>query len=238
MTSTLTADAIARFLQANPDFFQQHAEVFAELRVPHPHEARAISLGERQILTLRARGKELEWKLATLVHNAAGNEKINRRLIDWCAALLAEPDPAQLPALIESGLAGMFDVPLATLRLWDLPGLPPEASQAEVLDESVHRQASQLTRPDCGPFEGAPAVDWLTPAPVSLALVPLRNPEGETFGLLALGADDAERYTSDMSTDFLVVIGQLASAALSRLANAPSTDGQPKVPPLPDQEAP
>ncbi|WP_157781317.1 DUF484 family protein, partial [Staphylococcus epidermidis] len=37
MTDTaLTAQDVAAFLQDNPDFFVQHAEVFATLRVPHP----------------------------------------------------------------------------------------------------------------------------------------------------------------------------------------------------------
>src|SRR3546814_69835 len=67
---SLSAEHIAQFLQDNPSFFQDHADVFANLRVPHPNETRAISLGERQIMTLRARAKDLEWKLSGLVHNA------------------------------------------------------------------------------------------------------------------------------------------------------------------------
>ena len=55
----------------------------------------------------------------------------------------------------------------------------------------------------------------------SLALIPLRvgastsgNP---VFGLLVLASGDAQRFTSGMGTDFLSRIGELASAALSRL---------------------
>ena len=52
MTDTaFTAQDIATFLQEHPGFFDQHADVFATLQVPHPHGSRAISLGERQILT-------------------------------------------------------------------------------------------------------------------------------------------------------------------------------------------
>ena len=39
----------------------------------------------------------------------------------------------------------------------------------------------------------------------------------EPFGLLVLGSDDAERFTSDMATDFLSTINDLASASLCRL---------------------
>src|SRR5699024_4582762 len=107
----LSADDVARFLQDNPDFFNDHASVFADLSVPHPHQARAISLGERQILTLRARSRELEWQLSGLIQNATGNERISKLLIDWCATLLAQNDPRELPDLITSGVARLFDLP-------------------------------------------------------------------------------------------------------------------------------
>jgi uncharacterized protein YigA (DUF484 family) len=70
---------------------------------------------------------------------------------------------------------------------------------------------------------GFESVNWLeTPATItSLALIPLRaGPTGSTspaFGLLVLASGDAQRFTSGMGTDFLSRIGELASAALSRL---------------------
>ena len=47
--NSLSAVEVAQFLKANPDFFDAHADVFSKLMVPHPHQSRAISLGERQI---------------------------------------------------------------------------------------------------------------------------------------------------------------------------------------------
>ena len=81
--NSLSAVEVAQFLKANPDFFDAHADVFAKLMVPHPHQSRAISLGERQIMLLRERGKKTERQLATLVANARGNEKISRQLHQW-----------------------------------------------------------------------------------------------------------------------------------------------------------
>ena len=78
MTQTVLApDDVARFLKENPDFFTDHAALFSSINVPHPHSSKAISLGERQILTLRARAKELEWQLSGLIQNATGNQKIS-----------------------------------------------------------------------------------------------------------------------------------------------------------------
>ena len=89
MTDTaFTAQDIAGFLQENPGFFDDHADVFATLQVPHPHGSRAISLGERQILTLRERNRELEWRLNELVRNGTANESIGTHVAKWCCRLL------------------------------------------------------------------------------------------------------------------------------------------------------
>ena len=37
------------------------------------------------------------------------------------------------------------------------------------------------------------------------------------FGLLVLGSPDATRYSADMGVDFLIQVGDVASAALARL---------------------
>ena len=53
---------------------------------------------------------------------------------------------------------------------------------------------------------------------LSIALLPLRAGAGEpAFGLLVLGSPDPTRYAADMGTEFLVRIGEIASAALTRL---------------------
>ena len=49
-------------------------------------------------------------------------------------------------------------------------------------------------------------------------MIPLRvGPSTPAFGLLVLASSDAQRFTSGMGTDFLSRIGELTSAALSRL---------------------
>jgi hypothetical protein len=63
-------------------------------------------------------------------------------------------------------------------------------------------------------------VSWLDePAEAkSLALIALREePGAPSFGMLVLASPDARRFQADMGTDFLERIGELASAALSRL---------------------
>ncbi|PLC49323.1 hypothetical protein CR159_13530 [Pollutimonas subterranea] len=215
--SSLSADDIAHFLKDHPEFFQNHAELFSNLRVPHPNETRAISLGERQILTLRARTKDLEWKLSGLVSNANGNEKISKTLMQWCCRMLAEDDALQIPAHIVRSLGDLFDLPTIALRVWNLPRLEDSEFAQDVTD-SIRSYARDLTQPFCGPLGSQEAAGWLGTPPASLAIIALR-PVGrvEPVGLLVLGSDDAERFTPDMGTAFLDTINELASASLLRL---------------------
>ncbi len=215
--SSFSADDIAHFLKNHPEFFQDHAELFANLRVPHPNETRAISLGERQILTLRARTKDLEWKLSGLIGNASGNEKISKTLTQWCSRMLAEDDALQIPAHIVRSLGDLFDLPTIALRVWNLPRLEDSEFAQDVTD-TIRSYARDLTKPFCGPLKDQEAAGWLGTPPASLAIIALR-PAGrvEPVGLLVLGSDDAERFTADMGTAFLDTINELASASLLRL---------------------
>ena len=221
MTDTaFTAQDIANFLQEHPGFFDEHADVFATLQVPHPHGSRAISLGERQILTLRERNRELEWRLNELVRNATANESIGTHVAKWCSRLLSECDPQHVPGEIALGLAEQFELNHVALRLWNLPELP-DTGYGEPVTQDVRTFTDSLKAPYCGTDTGFEAAAWLDAKPKSLALVPLRLvADGPAVGLLVLGSDDVDRFTPEMGTTFLESIGQLASAALHRLEPA------------------
>lgn len=218
MTDTaLTAQDIAVFLQDNPGFFDEHADVFATLQVPHPHGSRAISLGERQIMTLRERNRELEWRLNELVRNATANETIGTHVAKWCSRMLSECDPQRVPGEIALGLAEQFDLNHVALRLWNLSDLP-DHGYGEPVSDDVRTFTDSLKTPYVGADTAFEAVAWLDAKPKSLALVPLRlEADGAAVGLLVLGSDDPERFTPEMGTTFLESVGQLASAALHRL---------------------
>lgn len=224
-TDSLSADEIAHFLQENPSFFMDHAELFSNLRVPHPHETRAISLGERQIMTLRARSKDLEWKLSGLVHNASSNEKISNTLNDWCCRMLAEDDAMQIPGHIVRSLSDLFELPAIALRLWGLSKLGDDSEFVQDVTPEIRTFAHELTHPYCGPFNGQEAAGWLGTPAASLAITALRPAVGtEPIGLLVMGSDDPERFTPDMGTAFLETINRLASASLLRLQGPANPD--------------
>ena len=216
MTDSLHPHTVAKFLQEHPEFFVQYAELFSSLEVPHPHQARTISLGERQIMTLRERLRDFEFRLADLVRNAALNEITTDKLNRWCVRMLGEQSTLRLPGEVALGLAEQFNLQEVALRVWGLD-LPAEGVGAPV-DEEVHTYANNLVTPYCGNDTALTPVSWLHAKPASLAILPLRSAVGQpAFGLLVLGSDDPERFAPDMGVAFLQTVSILASSALSRL---------------------
>ena len=56
----MNSEDVAHYLLNTPEFFDQHAEVLAQITLQHPHGGRTISLSERQLFTLREKNKQLE----------------------------------------------------------------------------------------------------------------------------------------------------------------------------------
>ncbi|MFV9474802.1 DUF484 family protein [Advenella sp. RU8] len=211
----LEADEVAIFLKNNPSFFEDHAQLFASLSIPHPYADRTLSLGARQVMTLRKRSKALEWKLAELMQNADSNASISDSMTLWCTQMLAEKNKQKLPATIIESLKQAFEQLDVSLRLWDLPMLRTKKFKLDE-DPALHAYASSLEKPYCGPEGYLPAHEWLEEKPASVAMLPLKT-ENRTFGLLVFGAASEEHFTPDMGTVFLENLGKLASASLSRL---------------------
>ena len=214
----MNEDDIAVFLRAHPQFFDQHPELLETIRVSHPHGGRAISLAERQMVSLRDRARSLESKLGEFVHISEENDTISERVHRLAIALLVTRDFAAFAQTLVFHLREDFSVPHVALRVWG-KGLSAETPEGEAVSDAQRQAAETMGGPQCGPAADSPFLAWFgeaAPRVRSLALVPL----GETtaFGLLALGSDDAERFYADMGTLYLGRIGELcAVGAVSRL---------------------
>jgi uncharacterized protein YigA (DUF484 family) len=223
----ITEDDIADYLANTPDFFERHAGVLATVQLTSPHGNRAVSLQERQAEMLREKIKGLELRVMDMMRFGQENTGIADKLHDWTRSLLLARDPGALPALVTREITERFQVPQVAVRLWDVADVHAEAPFTLGVSDDVKAFSSSLTLPYCGANPGLEAAQWLddTPSAASLALIPLRS-AGDTaaFGLLVLASDDAARFAADMGTSFLERIGELASAALSRLRPDASAD--------------
>jgi uncharacterized protein YigA (DUF484 family) len=217
----MNPESVAQYLIDHPDFLAEHPDAFAAMQLPQPHDGRAISLQERQVQTLRERVRQFEMRAADMVRNARENESFDARLWRWTRTLLAQRDASALPIEVIHGLTTEFAVPVSTVRLWRLPVALADAPFAQGVSDDVKLFTDSLLTPYCGPNADFEAVKWLAGEVRSVALVPLRQSNApESFGLIVLGSPDAERYTATMGTAFLVRIGEVASAALSRCLDA------------------
>ena len=227
MTTTgITENDIANYLINTPGFFERHAELLAAVQLTSPHGQRAVSLQERQMEMLREKNKGLERKIIEMIRYGQDNVAIADRLHRWTAALLLTANAANLPGVLIEQLQHEFLIPQAALRVWGVDRAYAELSSAQPVSDDARSFATSLTQPYCGMNSGFEAASWLEdPSTVmSVALIPLRVPGSDegapAFGLLALGSPDPTRYSADMGTEFLARVGEVASAALSRLLPA------------------
>jgi uncharacterized protein YigA (DUF484 family) len=208
--------AVAEYLRQNPRFFEDHADLAAEISVPHPHGGHAIPLVERQVLALRDKNAELEAKLRELIRFGTENDAIGEKLHRATLALFAAPDLETTLAVLYHSLKEDFSVPEVATRLW---GRVPEQSYLPELaaaSPEIRSYAEHLGAPYCGPAAAFETREWFDNGGrlASFAYLPLRT--AQTFGLLALGSEDPERFHPGMGTLYLTRLAELASVAAAR----------------------
>lgn len=214
----LTGDAVAAYLEGNPEFFEQHADLISRLVIPHPHGGRAISITERQMLTLRDKNKALEGKLAELLGFGEQNDAISEKMHRLAVALVAATTFQAVLHILDFHLKEDFSIPHVALRLWDQPEGEDELPEFAAISEELQVFAETLSRPYCGSTSGFETSTWFGEASShirSQALIALRN-AGGTFGMVALGSEDMDRFYADMGTLYLERLGELVSAAIGR----------------------
>ena len=220
MQHPITEDDIANFLANTPDFFERHAELLATVQLSSGHGNRAVSLQERQAGMLRDKIRGLESRVVEMIRHGQENGTIADKMQTWVLSLLMTPVARDLPDTIAQELQTQFSIPQAAIKVWEVAAPFSECDFAAGVSDDARSFAASLSTPFCGPNAGLEAVNWL-PEPAaakSVALIALRAGDAtQAFGLLVLASPDAERFTSGMGTDFLQRIGELASAALSRL---------------------
>ena len=215
----MNAEDVVRYLQDNPGFFEEYAELLAQIYIPHPHGGRAIPIAERQILTLREKSRMLEGKLAELIEFGEENDAIGEKMHRLCLGLISAGDLQGILQALYYNLREDFAVPHAAVRVWySGPGVFEGAEFAPVGDE-LRQYAASLEHPYCGPGANAEVASWFgnTAAQLrSFACVPLRDAGKASVGMLALGSEDILRFYPEMGTLYLKRLGELASAALQR----------------------
>jgi uncharacterized protein YigA (DUF484 family) len=223
LNNPITEDDIANYLANTPDFFLRHSELLAAVQLTSPHSNRAVSLQERQAEMLREKIKLLEVRIMEMIRHGNENVLLSDKILRWARGLLLVPQAETLPGLIAQDIKEQFSVPQVGVRLWGLASEHADADYVQGVTDEAKLFASSLSEPFCGLNTGFEVAAWLDKpeAASSVALIPLRSGEAGSsapaFGLLVLASMDTQRFHGGMGTDFLARIGEVASAALSRL---------------------
>lgn len=220
--SAMFPDEIADYLKNNPSFFEQYADLMSQIFVPHPHDGRAVSLAERQMLTLREKNRQTESKLAELIAFGEENDQISEKVHRLAVGLIAAETFQAVIHLLNFHLRDDFSVPHVALRLWHKPEAIEDLPEFAAVSEELQVFAETLNRPYCGSTAGFGTSSWFgeaAPHIRSQALIALRN-GGGTIGMVALGSEEGQRFYADMGTLYLERIGEMVSAALARVTKS------------------
>src|SRR3569623_1279112 len=220
---------IADYLRNNPEFFNTHARLLAELRVPHQAHG-AVSLIERQLTVLRDQNLELKRQLQALVQVARDNARLNDRIQHFTLGLLEARDLATTLQVVTTGFRNAFHADGVALCLFRhlLPlgrhHVPEALTLREVAadagDNDVFATVLATGKPLCGHLRRGQAVylfgEQAEMARSAVVLTLNAGSGGARLGLLGVASHDATRYHAGMGTLFLGHLGDLIGRALAR----------------------
>lgn len=215
--NAITSEQVAGYLQEHPEFFEQHADMLAEIYIPHPHGGRAIPISERQILTLRERSKQLEGRLREVMQYGEENDAIGEKVHRLAVALLGAQDLSAVCTAAAFNLREDFAVPHVALKVWGVAdgALPAELGGAS---DALRGYVGGLAQPACGAHLAPELTAELFGAAAgqlkSYAVVALVS--GSPLGALVLASEDPQRFYPEMGHVFVRRIGEMIAAALSR----------------------
>jgi len=215
-TDEPSAEAVARYLQAHPEFFVEHEALLDQLKLPHRSGA-AVSLVARQVSLFREQRDEFKRQLTDLIETARENDRFFEKSKRLLMNLLEAQSLDDVVIVLQDSFRNDFRVEFCSLVLFGEPERFPASSLHLIPEELAREQLGTLLetqRAICGRFQ-AEQLALLFPthhAKIgSAAVIPLRY--GDVLGMLSIGSDDMDYFDSSMGSLFLSYI----SESLSRL---------------------
>jgi uncharacterized protein YigA (DUF484 family) len=215
----LDEQQVIDYLMEHPDFFKDNALLLAEMEVPH-QAGGAVSLIERQVAILREKNGHFEAKLREMVDAVHDNQRLNNSLHRLAINLFGCPALDDVIGTVIEELRSQLDSEFTLVRLLTddkallkkhperyLDAADPQLDLFKKLIVDQRIQCGRLTDEQIHFLFGDDA-DKIA----SGALAPLTD--GDSFGILALGSQDEQRYHPGMGTEFLQQLSDLVSAAV------------------------
>jgi uncharacterized protein YigA (DUF484 family) len=217
----LTPEEVAQYLRTHPEFFEEYADILAEIQVPHPHGGGAIPISERQIVALRDKNRILQDKLGELIRFGEENGAITEKMHRLAVALLTFTHLADFLHGLNFHLREDFSIPHMAMRWWNITVDGPTLPEFTPTSADIRTLAESLPHPYCGShvldeIRGWFGEDALRLRSFAMVSLPAKHP----IGLLVMGSEDPQRFYPEMGTIYLAQLGELVSAALKRFTQA------------------
>lgn len=214
-------EEVAQYLQEHPQFFNEYADLLADIQISHPQDDKVISLNERQVISLRERNRVLQDKLLELISFGEENDAIGEKMHRLAIALLSVSSLGELFNALYFSLKEDFSVPLMAMRFWNISCGEKHYTEFTPISEDIHIIAESLPQPYCGNHIADEIKQWFGEGAEhlnSFAMIPLNTIQ--TIGLLVLGSPDAERFYPEMGTLHLKRLGELVCTIITRYDQA------------------
>ena len=215
---TLSADTVADYLKANPDFFDKYPDLLGAISIPH-ESGEAVSIVERQVQALRQEKQELQQRFDLLVKLAQKNEDLNHRIQMLALELFDAAGPDAIFDTLARELHEHFDASRTQTLIFGRPSSPgfdksPQFLGPECAERNAFQAVFDAGRIRCGRLTPGQNDALFGDAELggSGTLLPLVGKEWT--GIVAIHSDDAERFKPDMATDFLRFLSQVAVMVL------------------------
>ncbi len=225
------AEMVAEYLLQHADFFIEHPEVLADIKLKHECSG-AISLIERQVNTLREQHQKAKTQLESLIQIARENDRLNERMHRLTLSILDAATLNDIYIALDDNLRGDFKADAVNIKLFinpDEAAIEPDHELMQTIfvpmnDPKLDEFKTILGHetPRCGQLKpeqlaymfGDAADDIKSTAVIPLGGNSCTSMECPFLGILAIGSRDADRFHPSMGTIFLSNLGEIISRAI------------------------
>lgn len=214
----LDDQAIAEYLQENPDFFHDHPDLLGQLSVRH-EERGSISLVERKQAMLREKVGALEEEITSLMAHARRNERIFETYSDLYKELLQATDIEAMVKALETTFIEKLGLVEISLKLFNQPS---NVDASLSFNADTHKQLISKRFVQSPVYLGRltqaeQQLLFKNQTAQSVALLLLQT-DSSKLGLVAVGSHDASHFEPGMDYLLISQLQTLLSYRLTQLA--------------------
>jgi len=216
---TMSAGAIAQYLRAHPEFFNEYPDLLTDIKVPHA-TGDAISLVERQLTALREQNDQARKRMHELIEIARQNEELARRMHQLALTLMDAAEPKDIFSTLYDNLRKNFRADRVIVRLFAEPSFVDtfageEFAGSEVSEKSLFKSVIDKRLPLSGHLKRQQQVFLFGDSGDDIASAVMVPLHGENWGgILAIGSSNADRFQEGMGVELLANMGEILSFIL------------------------